>query len=330
MKKIFRFVVILFVIMFLALTNLCSSDVFSVELTEDVNKNDCIRTQIAERQIFSNRHEDGEKRSVYEKHEKTLKTQCASHKEHLLKEKTIKQATCTEYGQSNLICEKCDAIIEIKKIDKKEHDIIEQVIEYPSCSKYGIIQDICQFCNAIISTRDIPVTSHNFVVISKTFATPYNEGVTKYTCDVCNRTKETIQERIWVKGLYIPSVDINVDINIGDCNQYNTDNYDVNCAYNLLGEKRPVIFGHNTGTLGKIYDIKKGDLIYLLQNETVVTYKVTVSDVGIDIDDSSNIQSVNTGQKCLFYNEQGALHMFTCYNDYRYGNCRWMVIAERI
>lgn len=294
----------------------------------------CKHLETFNRTIPSNCKEVGISENVCEECFEILNTETISVTEHKFKTNILKKATCSQCGEKNSICEICGFETEVETLDKTEHIIREEIVENATCYKSGTIREICDNCNVVISTNEIPKLSHNFEVISEVSATPLQTGLITYSCIYCNNIKEVIQEKITMRDLYIPSVGINVDVHFGECSQYNTDTYDVNCDYLVLGKKHPVISGHNYNTLGLIYGIEEGDLIYFNKDGEIITYKVTVSDAGIDTicewGWASNIVSINTGKKCLYYSDNDTIHMFTCYYDSQYGNCRWMVVGEKI
>lgn len=298
----------------------------------DVPTENCIHSKTFEKVIASTCHKAGKKEIICEKCKDVLVVQYLYKKEHQYRENIIKEATCSQNGEQNLICEICEFETEVETINKRNHDIKEKTIKLATCTNNGMVQKICSKCNVIISANLIPKTLHNFEVIYETSATPFNTGLTRYGCAYCGEEKEAVHNKVQMNDFYIPSVGINVNLNIGDLNQYNTDNFDVSCSY-LYGKRHPIIFGHNYNTLGKIYGVQEGDLIYLKQNGETITYRVTISDIGLDVYSEGgpvNIVSASTGQKCLFYDEESAIHIFTCYYDSRYGNCRWMIVGERI
>lgn len=292
----------------------------------------CNHSETFERTTASTCSKMGKKEIICKKCSEIIVVNYLTKKEHVFKENIITEATCTQTGEKNLVCDICQYKTKSEIIKKAKHNIKHHTIKSATCTEAGITQEVCNDCHTVISTISIPKISHNFKVASETPATPFSDGLTIYRCTYCRAINEVVQNKITIRDFYIPSVGINVDVHVGECNQYNTDNYDVNCSY-LYGKRHPIIFGHDYNTLGKIYGVKNGDLIYLKQDGEIITYRVTISDIGLNVYSNGgvvNIVSASTGEKCLFYDEGSAIHIFTCYYDIRYGNCRWMIVAEKI
>lgn len=273
---------------------------------------------------------EGKKETICKECREILKTENILAKGHSWQDIIIREASCIKEGKKKRVCKICNFEAEAETINKKEHELIEENIKPATCAGTGILQYKCSICGLVVDNIEISKLSHDFTIVSETEATPYADGVVSYQCCYCGEKKEEIKEKIYVKGLYIPSVGINADIYFGDCNQYNTDTYDITCDSKIYRSNHHLIFGHNHRTLGKIYNIKVGDLIYFKENGELKTFRVVLSDIGIDVNGHTNIQSVSTGRMCLYGGETETIHMFTCYNDYRYGNCRWIVLAEKI
>jgi sortase (surface protein transpeptidase) len=131
-------------------------------------------------------------------------------------------------------------------------------------------------------------------------------------------------------SVYMPTAGIHAKFVVGPCNQEYTDRYDITVSYDFINSTNPVMFGHNTRSLGPMYKVKVGDYIYLTENGKTTTYKVTHSEVGVDINYSTNIQGVNTGVLCIGNSSTKTLRIFTCYNSAKYGKCRWIILAQPV
>lgn len=245
--------------------------------------------------------------------------------------KTILQATCTNTGLINRICDKCNEVIEEVVIEKEEHKYKTEKIK-ATCSKEGKQYDKCKTCGEITNEQVIQKTECEYEFINKAYATPFQDGEKIVRCKNCNWSQSTtvIFEPVSSNSIYIPTANINKELTIGVCNQEYTDKYDITIDYNFINSKNPVIFGHNTRTLGRLNKTKVGDCIYLIENGVATTYKVTHSEPGLDINGGTNVKGINTGKILIDASNKKTIHIFTCYWHPTYGNIRWIVIAEAV
>lgn len=133
-----------------------------------------------------------------------------------------------------------------------------------------------------------------------------------------------------INHISIPSIDLNVEIVLAECNQHNTDLYDICCDMNFINENNPVFFGHSTRSLSQLYRIRVGDLIYFTIDGKTETYKVTVSEKGKLINGGVNIEGVTSHELCISNKEVPTLHFFTCHSTLFNPSGRWIVLAEKI
>ena len=240
--------------------------------------------------------------------------------------------TCTKSGEVYDICTKCDYKVSQKTISKLEHKAKDVVITERSCYSNGEIRTICETCNATIDTQYSVQYNHQWIYVSEVFPTPIKDGSITYRCYHCD-TRKTEVEKFKQKGsvnLCIPSQRIDVEVFLGECNQSNTNQYDVSCDMNLINNNNPVFFGHSTRTLGRLYNLKVGDYIYFTIDGKTTAYKVTVSEEGNLACGGTNIQGKQTGELCISNKDKNTLHFFTCYYTPFNMNGRWIVLAEKV
>lgn len=246
---------------------------------------------------------------------------------------TIKtNATCTKNGKNITICNDCNEKINEKIITKLDHKPTTITIE-ATCKNNGEIRTICSVCNTILSTKTTAKGCHTDLILLKEIEpTPLADGYRIHKCSYCNE-EIVVTLQFWQNGevnLYIPSVGINAEVNLGECNQANTNEFDITCDMNFINNKNPLFFGHNTRTLGKLHKIKVGDLIYFTINNKTTVYKVVVSEEGSLVNGGIDIKGKETGTSCISPCENETIHFFTCYHTIFNYNSRWIVLAEKI
>lgn len=244
----------------------------------------------------------------------------------------IKDATCEEDGELYDICAVCGYKRVIQTISKNGHKEENVIITERSCTSRGEIQTICSVCKKVLNTQYSPQYTHQWIQIADIFPTPFNNGSLTYQCFHCEeeKTEKIVFEQNGNINLCIPSLRLNCEVILAECNQNNTDLYDVSCDFNFINEKNPLFFGHSTKTLGKIQKLNVGDLIYFTINGKTSTYKIIVSEEGKLIDNDQNIQGIVSGELCISNKSKETLHFFTCYETPTNKNGRWIVLAEKI
>ena len=216
-----------------------------------------------------------------------------------------------------------------------EHDeTFEKTIIPATCKNNGTIHTICNLCLKILDEKETPTLSHNFSnwEISKK-ATPLENGEKIRFCECGFYEKEIIYFIMaGLNSIYIEGAEINVEYIVAPFTQEAVDTYDVICNYKRLNANNPVVLGHNTGSMKKLYNAQIGDYIYFSVNGEISTYRITVSEKAIEIDNFTNFKGLSTGYQ-LFdkANIQGnGIHLYTCYQDKELGKIRWIVSAEKI
>lgn len=241
---------------------------------------------------------------------------------------TVTPPTCVSEGYTTYTCSECG----ISYVDNKKEMLphqIEEVVTEATCQKAGKIEKICSVCGTVIETKEIPVLDHNYEFVDYKYAIPGKSGWRKERCSMCGDEKTTAT-RFSPKGsynLYIPSIGMNAEVTPADYTQRSVDAYDIVVNDRKINANNPVILGHARKSLGKIVKLSVGDIIYYTTPKGTKTYKVIISEPGID-ETKYKIVGMWTGTSLLETICDSALHLFTCYHAG--GADRWMVIATEI
>lgn len=221
-----------------------------------------------------------------------------------------------------------------EKEEEKEIHVHNKQVVYtePNCYKDGEEKVVCKECNFVFEKKKIDKIKHEWENICEVEATPEKDGKIIYRCKICfNGKEEKIKFDVTDKTkLYIPSLDLNIDIEFAECNQENTDKYDVCCDMNLIDKNNPLFWGHNNRTMKDLYKIKVGDIIYFVYDNKIEKYVVTISEEGYIIDDGANIMGKESKVKCISKYGNKTLHFFTCHQTIFNYNARWIVLAEKV
>lgn len=241
-------------------------------------------------------------------------------------------STCKQEGFKYNRCVNCNERRDVTTLPVLEHDIKTIVVTQRSCTQSGKEQDKCERCGDIIATRNTGKLEHSYEQTAYKAPLPNDNGYSVIVCKHCGdkHTTTLIFEPKSSNSIYMPRANIHASYVVGQCNQYYTDKYDITVSYDFINSTNPVMFGHNTRSLGPMYKVKVGDYIYLTENGVTTTYKVTHSEIGLDINGSTNIKGVDTGVLCIDSSSTKTLRIFTCYNSIRYGSCRWIILAKPI
>ena len=202
----------------------------------------------------------------------------------------------------------------------------------PTCYNEGEEKVICESCNFVFERKKIAKLIHDWEYICEDEATPEQSGKILYRCNICfdGKEVETKFDVVNKTKLYVPALDLSVDIQFTECNQENTDKYDVCCDMDFINENNPLFWGHNNRTMKNLHKIKVGDIIYFVYNNKVEKYVVTISEEGYKIDGGTNIMGKKSEIKCISKCENKTLHFFTCYQTPFNPNGRWIVLAEKV
>lgn len=121
---------------------------------------------------------------------------------HVLREETIKEATCTEEGTKRKYCAKCDYSI-TEAIPAAGHDYGEPtVLIEATCKQEGKCEYCCKVCGDMYE-ETIPLAEHDYgkptVLVE---ASCSKDGKNEYRCKICGETKEeTVRaEHVFVDG----------------------------------------------------------------------------------------------------------------------------------
>lgn len=242
------------------------------------------------------------------------------------------EPTCAKQGEMYDMCVVCQHITNHKTIEKLDHKTKKVVITERSCYSDGMTHVVCQSCNTIVDKQWSAQYNHQWIYVSEVVPTPLKDGSITYRCYHCD-VRKTEAEKFKQKGsvnLCIPSQEINVEVFLGECNQTNTDKYDVSCDMNFIDNNNPLFFGHSTGTLRYLSNLQVGDYIYFTISGKTTTYKVTVSEEAYLINGGVDIQGKETGETVLSKKDKNTLHFFTCYSTPFNPDGRWIVFAEKV
>ena len=252
--------------------------------------------------------------------------------EHEVQTMIIRESTCSSIGLEVTSCINCKTTLNETELPILEHEKKTETIKKSTCNSKGLEQTSCINCKAVLKETELPQLEHNYKQTSYKAPLPNDNGYRIIKCEYCGKEKtETLYfEPKASNSIYMPTADIHAKFVVGQCNQYYTDTYDITVDYNFINSKNPVMFGHNTRSLGPMYKVKVGDYIYLTENGTTTTYKVTHSEAGVDVYNGTNIQGVNTGVLCIDTANTKTLRIFTCYNSITYGKCRWIILAQPV
>ena len=208
----------------------------------------------------------------------------------------------------------------------------EEVVVDATCTVKGTMNIVCDECTKVIDVKDIAVTEHVFgkwVVTKK--ATPEENGIKVRSCS-CGK-EESANITFNVAGnnsIYIPSANINVKYVVAPFTQAAVDKYDVICNYNRINEDNPIVLGHNTGSLKKLYNTNVGSYIYFFEDGVMSKYKVVVSERAIETKGCTELEGLETGYELFDSYSGDTVRLYTCYQDKELGKIRWIVCAEKV
>ena len=230
----------------------------------------------------------------------------------------------------------CECGFEEKRVYVCEHtEVIEETIIPATCKNKGKVSKKCSLCSKILEENSIDILPHDFTNWKTTkTATPNTTGEKTRNCINCGLTENSVIEfkMAGANSIYIPSAGINVNYIVADFTQEAVDKNDVICNYTRLNANNPIVLGHNTGSLKKLYNATIGSNIYFYVDRELNTYKIKYSERAIEINGRTEFEGLSTGFKLLDENNIDGenLRLYTCYQDKELGKIRWIVFAEKI
>lgn len=246
----------------------------------------------------------------------------------------VKVATCFAEGQIDTICEMCDTVLANNTLEKTAHTFGEYELTIkPTASEPGVEIRVCSTCSKEEKREYYcphKADSEERWVYTK-YATPFERGERYKHCYLCGAELRESYAIPTLKdnSIYITGTDIKHGFTISSFTQSAVDSYDiVYTEGSELGANNPFVLGHNYGTLGRLYQTKVGDYVYLNINGTIEIYKVVVSEYGVQNSAMDDIIGQTTGTSIWKQYDSKTLHMYTCYGNNRNG--RWMVLAKKV
>ena len=208
------------------------------------------------------------------------------------------------------------------------HSNTHSTVISPTCIEEGKKMIICDDCGSIISETTIPVIGHIYGdwKIQK-YATPIQEGNKYRECSCGNKEFITYSLNLGENYIFIEGTNLIGSLFVGDLTQNNIDVYDMVYSEELNGHAGPWILGHRTKTMKYLQNVSVGDTIYVSINGTVNTYKVIISEYGLQNNSWTDIICQQSGYSIFNDFEAKTLRMYTCYGE---ENGRWVVFASLI
>lgn len=237
-----------------------------------------------------------------------------------------KEANCITTGITKEICTDCNTVIKETVTPKTEHKhFADRVAIQNNCQQEGVIETICADCGAVVNSRKTPITDHawsNWAITN--YAQPGGTGTKERHCTTCSLSEtQTYSFELRNNSFYVNGI-FNNSLALGSYTQACLDANDI--VYTRL-YGGPVIVGHNYRSLGTLYRVRVGQIIYINVNNQLSKYQVFLSEPALTsaLDITSNYSHTNLSD----YAYQDVLRMYTCY-DYSANADKWMVMARRI
>ena len=241
---------------------------------------------------------------------------------------TIITPTCIEDGKEIIICDECKEILNEKIIKRLGHINTHTEIKEPTCTDEGKEMLICNECGSIISETTLPVVEHIYGDWKiQQYATPIKDGSKYRECSCGHKEISTYSLNLGENYIFIEGTNLVGSLFVGDLTQNNIDVYDMVYSEELNGHAGPWILGHRTKTMKYLQNISVGDNIYVSINGTVNTYKVIISESGLQNNSWTDIICQQSGYSIFNDFEAKTLRMYTCYGE---ENERWVVFASLI
>lgn len=163
------------------------------------------------------------------------------------------------------------------------------------------------------------------------YATPLEAGIRYKHCCVCGNAVIENYTMLLLENnsVYITGTDIKECFTISSFTQSAVDKYDI--VYTevvAFGTENSFILGHRYRTLGKLYQTKVGERIYLNVEGKIEIYEVVVSEYGLETSSRRDIIGQTTNASIWDNYDCKTLHLYTCYGKNKNG--RWIVLAKKI
>lgn len=239
--------------------------------------------------------------------------------------------TAEANGTETRVCNTCNAE-ETREYVCEHSETTDVVVVAASCQHGGSVNVICDVCTAIVAQYETSATDHEYgswkTVVA---AAPNKVGERSRSC-ACGKTQtEAVEFKMAGKNsIYIASAGINVKYVVAPFTQAAVDANDVICNYTRLNQNNPIVLGHNTGSLKKLYNAKIGSYIYFNVDGVTSTYKIKVSERAVETENCTELKGLETGYELLDSYEGNTIRLYTCYQDKEYGKIRWIVMAEKV
>lgn len=228
-------------------------------------------------------------------------------------------------------CNVC-GLVETREFVCEHANVSNIVVKSATCQSEGVSQTVCDTCSKVIKEFVTPVGEHSFGNWKTVKNAAPNQNGEKIRSCSCGLTETQIVEfkMAGANSIYIASAGINVKYVVAPFTQAAVDTYDVICNYTRLNENNPIVLGHNTGSLKKLYNTQIGSYIYFSVDGVVHTYKVVVSEPAVETENCTELKGINTGYELLDSYSGNTLRLYTCYQHKEMGKIRWIVMAEKV
>ena len=193
--------------------------------------------------------------------------------------KVVKDATCFELGQIDTICKRCDTVLAQNMLEKKSHTYGEyELVIKPSVFAPGLEVRVCSVCLKKEKREYFCVHEVNTEErwTYARYATPSESGERYKHCRLCGAvlTETYTIPELEENSIYITGSDIKKSFTISSFTQSAVDTYDIVYTEGTdIGSDNPFVLGHNYGTLGKLYQTKVGEHIYLYINMSLLFHQ---------------------------------------------------------
>lgn len=244
---------------------------------------------------------------------------------HIAGEPIIVNSIYGKKGLRTIRCKVCKKDIYVEDIPTDAHNLVDVEMVKATCTKCGYTTAKCSVCGEVVTYNETPSTDiHSFGewVVTKT-PTPEKEGEKERKCECGETEKRMFKFSLVAKNsLVIPSAGINAKVVVADFTQDAVDNNDIVCNFTFLDYDRPIVLGHNYGTLKDLWKTKVGEPIYLYIDGKYTKYIVDISEKASIINNGADFKGVS-GIKFISDDFGNVLRLYTCH-----GEDRWIVMAK--